>query len=186
MLVKGGPDINHINQSLYHCPFVWGIHGWQIVLRTRGHLWGRCFQVMTSPWNVSASNRVYVRDSGTSMLIKRNLRMAKCLTLQPYVCKIHYSDVIMDAVLCQITSLTINYSTVSSGSDQRKHQSPASLAYVRRTHRWPVNSPHKWPVTRKMFPFDDVIMKNVLDHIYQRLNVLDHIYSRFVINQYDL
>ena len=23
---------------------------------------------------------------------------------------------------------------------------------------WPVNSPHKWPVTRKMFPFDDVIM----------------------------
>ena len=25
-------------------------------------------------------------------------------------------------------------------------------------HRGPVNSPHKWPVTRKMFPFDDVIM----------------------------
>ena len=25
-------------------------------------------------------------------------------------------------------------------------------------HRWPVNSPHKWPVTRKMFPFDGVIM----------------------------
>ena len=25
-------------------------------------------------------------------------------------------------------------------------------------HRWPVNSPHKGPVTRKMFPFDDVIM----------------------------
>ena len=23
----------------------------------------------------------------------------------------------------------------------------------------PVNSPHKWPVTRKMFPFDDVIMQ---------------------------
>ena len=25
-------------------------------------------------------------------------------------------------------------------------------------HRGPVNSPHKWPVMRKMFPFDDVIM----------------------------
>ena len=25
-------------------------------------------------------------------------------------------------------------------------------------HRWPVNSPHKWPVTQKMFPFDDVIV----------------------------
>ena len=24
----------------------------------------------------------------------------------------------------------------------------------------PVNSPHKWPVTRKMSPFDDVIMNN--------------------------
>ena len=26
------------------------------------------------------------------------------------------------------------------------------------TGQWPVNSPHKWSVTRKMFPFDDVIM----------------------------
>ena len=33
-----------------------------------------------------------------------------------------------------------------------------SLAFVRGIHRWPVNSPHKWPVTRKMFRFDDVIM----------------------------
>ena len=29
---------------------------------------------------------------------------------------------------------------------------------VRGIHRGPVNSPHKWPVTRKMFPFDEVIM----------------------------
>ena len=34
-----------------------------------------------------------------------------------------------------------------------------SLAFVWGIHRWPVNSSHKWPVTRKMFPFDDVIMK---------------------------
>ena len=33
-----------------------------------------------------------------------------------------------------------------------------TLAFVRGIHRGPVNSPHKWPVTRKMFPFDDVIM----------------------------
>ena len=44
-------------------------------------------------------------------------------------------------------------------TDQRKHQSSASLAFVRGIHRGPVNSPHKWPVTRKTFPFDDVIMK---------------------------
>ena len=64
----------------------------------------------------------------------------------------------MGAMVSQITSLTIVYSTVYSGADQRKHQSPASLAFVRGIHQWPVNSPHKWPVTRKMFPFDDIIM----------------------------
>ena len=61
-------------------------------------------------------------------------------------------------IASQITSLTIDYSIVYSDADQRKHQSSASLAFVRVIHRGPVNSPHKWPVTRKMFPFDDVIM----------------------------
>ena len=70
----------------------------------------------------------------------------------------HYSDVIMGTMASQITSLTIVYSTVYSAADQWKHQSSASLAFVRGIHRWPVNSPHKWLVTRKMFPFDDVIM----------------------------
>ena len=64
----------------------------------------------------------------------------------------------MDAMASQITSFTIVYSTVYSGADQRKHQSPASLAFVWGIHRWPTNSPHKWPVMRKMFPFYDVIM----------------------------
>ena len=64
----------------------------------------------------------------------------------------------MGAIASQITSLTIVYSTVYSDADQRKHQSSASLAFVWGIHRGPVNSPHKWPVTRKMFPFDDVIM----------------------------
>ena len=58
----------------------------------------------------------------------------------------------------QLTSFTSVYSTVYSGADQRKHQSSASLAFVRGIHWWPVNSPHKWPVKGKMFPFDDVIM----------------------------
>ena len=70
----------------------------------------------------------------------------------------HYGDVVMGTVASQITSLTIVYSTVYSGADQRKHQSSASLAFVRGIHRGPVNSPHKWQVTRKMFPFDDVII----------------------------
>ena len=64
----------------------------------------------------------------------------------------------MGVVASQITSLVIVYSAVYSDADQRKHQSSASLAFVRGIHRGPGNSPHKWPVTRKMFPFDDVIM----------------------------
>ena len=70
----------------------------------------------------------------------------------------HYGDVIMTAIASQITSLTIVYSTVYLDADQRKHQSSASLAFMQGINRGPVNSPHKWPVTRKMFPFDDVIM----------------------------
>ena len=67
----------------------------------------------------------------------------------------------MDAIASQITSLTIDYSIVYSDADHRKHQSSASLAFVRGIHQGPVNSPHKWPVTRKMFPFDDVIMTQI-------------------------
>ena len=70
----------------------------------------------------------------------------------------HYCDVIMSAMAYQIIFLTIVYSTVYLGADQRKQQSSASLAFVREIHRWPVNSPHKGPVARKMFPFGDVIM----------------------------
>ena len=46
-----------------------------------------------------------------------------------------------------------------SCADQGKHQSSASLAFERGIHRWPVKSPHKEPATRKMFPFDDVIIR---------------------------
>ena len=84
----------------------------------------------------------------------------------------HYNDVIMGAIASQITILTIVYSTVYSGADRRKHQSSVSLAFVRVIHRWPVNSSHKWPITRKIFPFDDAIMygvcQNLLSYIIMR------------------
>ena len=70
----------------------------------------------------------------------------------------HYNDVIMSAMVSQITGASIVYSTVCSGADQRNYQGCASLAFVRGIHRWPVNSLHKGPLTRKMFPFEDVIM----------------------------
>ena len=63
----------------------------------------------------------------------------------------HFNDVIIGVMASQIASFTIDYSSVYSGADQRKHQSSASLAFVRAIHRWPVNSPHQGPVTRKIF-----------------------------------
>ena len=74
------------------------------------------------------------------------------------ICVLHYGDAIMGVIASQITSLTIVYSTVFSDADQRIHQSSTSLAFVWGIHHGQVNSPHKWPVTQKMFPFDDIIM----------------------------
>ena len=88
--------------------------------------------------------------------------MIKLTSIWERVCECYFkSDVIMGAMPSQITSLTIVYSIIYSGADQRKYQSSASLAFVRGIHRWPVNSPRKVPVTRKMFPFDDAIMHEV-------------------------
>ena len=82
----------------------------------------------------------------------------------------HYSDVITSAMASQITSLAIVYSTVYSGTDQRKHQSSALLA--RCEGNSPVNSPHKGPVTRKMFPFDEVIINCKFEAFVLQLSVL--------------
>ena len=90
---------------------------------------------------------------------------AQCYTQQG----IHYNDVIMGAIASQITSLTTVYSIVYSDADKKKHQSSASPAIVRGIHRAPVNSPHKWPVTRKMFPFDDVTVINLFIFLFSFL-----------------
>ena len=71
---------------------------------------------------------------------------------------LYNSDVIMTTMASQVTGVPIVCSTVCWGGWSKKHQSSASLAFVRGSHRWPVGSPHKAPVRRKMFPFDDVLM----------------------------
>ena len=100
----------------------------------------------------------------------------------------HYNDVIMSAMTSQITSITIVFSTVYSDADQRKHQSSASLAFVRGLQCWPVNSPHKGLVTRKIFPFHDVIMESwtvvtihVCIHIHESIFVM--ICSRLITHE---
>ena len=92
------------------------------------------------------------------------IKKAACICMSPdtefiSLAVTHYSVVIMSMMASQITSPTIVYFTVYSGADQRKYQSSTSLAFVRGIRRWPGNSPHKGPVTRKMFPFDDVIVQ---------------------------
>ena len=77
----------------------------------------------------------------------------------------------MTMLASQITSLMVVYSIVYLGVNQRKHQSSASLAFVREIHRGPVNFPHKWPVTRKMFPLDDVIMSLPISRRHFHLNI---------------
>ena len=99
---------------------------------------------------VRVYNKEHIKDVHCWIFVKENATVTG-----------HYNDVIMRAMAYQTTSLTIVYPIVYSGTNQRKHQSSASLAFVRGIHRRPVDSPHKWPVTRKMFPFDDVIMRPV-------------------------
>ena len=98
--------------------------------------------------------KIYIYNSAFLQYTPWNMPTVLCI----HLCIHHYDDVMMDMMASQITSLTIVYSTVYSDAGQRKHESSASLAFVRGIHWGPVNSPHKWPVTRKMFPFDDVIM----------------------------
>ena len=93
----------------------------------------------------------------TSWLITSSVWQWRGGKYRPYH-RTQYSDAIMSTMASQITSLRVVYSIVYSDADQRKHQSSASLAFVRGIHRWPVNSPHKGPVTRKMFPIDNGIM----------------------------
>ena len=98
----------------------------------------------------------------------------------------HYGDIIMGAIASQLASLTIVYSTDYSNADQRKHQSSASLAFVQEIHRGPVNSPHKWPVTWKMFPFDDVIISAciVKDIYYEKHCMTDVIFCKRRTSKY--
>ena len=92
---------------------------------------------------------------------------------------VHYSDVVMRAMAFEITGASIVYTTVCSGTHQRKHQNSASLASVRGIHRWPLNSPHKGAVTQKTISFDDVIMdamtieNNCPDHRIANLGFTD-------------
>ena len=122
-------------------------------------------------WTKTNSNRVNEKEK---IYHRKTVKLTKFddSTCEVSIC--HYNDVIMGAMAHQIISLTIVYSIVYAGADQRKHQSSALLAFVW-VHWWSVNSPHKWPVTQKMFPFDDVIMKWC--HVVRVIHLRVHYYQ---------
>ena len=82
----------------------------------------------------------------------------------------------MSEMVSQIIGVSIVCSALYSGAYQRKHQSSASLAFVRGIHRLSVYSPHKGPITRKMFPFDDIIMINATRLL---ASVANHVTNRY-------
>ena len=113
------------------------LYCWEPSTFAHMHIWGLWRQTQVS-------------QAGISIYIPLNTMGCNYLSL-PEIPASHYNGVIMSMMASQITSLMIVYSTVSSSVDQRKHQSSASLAFVQRIYWWPVNSPHKGPVTRKIF-----------------------------------
>ena len=98
-----------------------------------------------------------VKACAKFVLVTRKWNTTKCNF--NHAGNVYNSDVIMSAMASQITGVLIVCLNVCSVTDQRKHQSSMSLAFVGGIHRWPMNSTHKGPVTRKMFPFDDVTME---------------------------
>ena len=85
----------------------------------------------------------------------------------------HYNDVIMSTMASQITSLTVVYSTVLFRHRSKKTSKLCVTGLCEGNSPWPVNSPHKGPVTRKMFPFHDVIMGCVIGCIQLTLTLTD-------------
>ena len=102
------------------------------------HLWGCFFRRFRDHYDVIVMKTNPCHDV-TMFYFRREFVFRYTLLLAPS----HYNGVIMGSIGSQITSLTVVYSAVYSGADQRKHQSSASLAFVWGIHRGPLNSPHK-------------------------------------------
>ena len=118
------------------------------------HFWYWCviYVQIVFKWCHKASRRKFNHGKISKNTVSKILCNVKFIT---------YNDIMMSMMASQITRLTIVYSNVFSRTDERKHQSSASLTFVRGIQWWAVNSPHKGPVTQKIFPFDDVIVCNI-------------------------
>ena len=129
-------------------------------------IWGRILYIAQPPISHNLSQALWKYKSRTVQVMLGHISVQVIYRIVPETIFFlrHYTDVIMGTIASQINSFTIVYSAVYSDADQRKYPSSALLAFVWGIHRRPVNSPHKGPVTREMFPFDDVIMDYIRSH----------------------
>ena len=95
-----------------------------------------------SIWNVSCQ----VHGKQHSFSIYDRIFLWKCRSIYVWLWTVNIS-----LWPHQMETFSALLLTVCSDADQRKHQSSASLAFVRGIHRLPVDSLHKGPVTRKCF-----------------------------------
>ena len=100
--------------------------------------------------------RISLNSLHINLVLRRTEGMAITRAIISQPVHFHYSDVIMSRMASQITSVSIVFSIVGSFIGPRKPESSASRKFV--THLLPIDSPHKGPVTRKMFPLNDAIM----------------------------
>ena len=133
----------------------WGVTNW-LYSSLIFHVFrvGRLLNIITlifvCGWHLSDMDVFY---DPTDYVVKTGMSLTLKLTN-------HHSDVIRGAIASQITSPTIVNSAVYSDTDQRKHKSSASLAFVTGGFSTQRAS------NAKMFPIDDVIMRNLSNPIF--------------------
>ena len=168
---KSLPIDVHQYKIFFKCTLVF--YNFPLCFCVRWLWWSVPHESLSKQWAVAEAKPVKMtlprRQTRTTMISTRSLPKVGGNSLAPGRWEVnigsgnglvpsHYCDVIMSAMVSQITGVSIVCSTLSSGADQIKYQSFVSLAFVREIHWWPVDSPHKGPVMWKMFPFHDVIM----------------------------
>ena len=98
-----------------------------------GALWGLC------DWCIPPTNCV--------------LRLGSNVSVYSEITKIHCNDVIMSAMASHITGVSMVYSKETSKL--------CVTGLLRGILQWPLNSPHKGPVMRKMFSFDLCVLNKI-------------------------
>ena len=88
----------------------------------------------------------------------------------------HYSDVIMSAMTSQITGVPIVFVKRLFRRRIKKSSTLRVTGLCEEIHRWSTDSPHKRPVTREMFSFDDVIIMSI-----SIINIISIIIVIFII-----